>query len=194
MKCTLALVCLALFATLPLRAQDASPSGPAPTVQEVMHFFDIMDLRTQMQSMLQAQQKQMKASFGDMFGKTIPNATPKEREQFVSIMDSTMSDLYANYPIDDILRDMVPIYQKHLTESDLNAMIAFYASPVGKKVLREMPAMTSEAMRVSFARFQPKIEEVMKNMQSKIEQMAAAEKGSTTSTTGDAAPKSPAKQ
>jgi hypothetical protein len=32
--------------------------------------------------------------------------------------------------------------------------------------------MTSEAMRISMARFQPKLEQVIKNMQSRMEDMA----------------------
>ena len=58
----------------------------------------------------------------------------------------------------------------------MNAIVAFYSSPVGKKVIKEMPAMTGEAMRISFARLQPKIEQMAKNMQSRIEEMAKADK------------------
>jgi hypothetical protein len=42
---------------------------------------------------------------------------------------------------------MVPVYQKHLTKGDVDALVAFYSSPTGKKFLIEMPAITSESMQ-----------------------------------------------
>jgi uncharacterized protein len=41
---------------------------------------------------------------------------------------------------------IVPIYQKHLTKADLEALTQFYGSPVGQKILNEMPAILSESM------------------------------------------------
>ncbi len=42
---------------------------------------------------------------------------------------------------------MIPIYQRHLTKTDLDAVISFYASPVGQKLLKEQPAMMAESMQ-----------------------------------------------
>jgi hypothetical protein len=39
---------------------------------------------------------------------------------------------------------MIPSYQKHFTKGDLAAMNAFYSSPVGQKVLEELPAVIQE--------------------------------------------------
>jgi len=63
---------------------------------------------------------------------------------------------------------MIPIYQKHLSKKDVAAMSAFYASDTGQKLLREMPAMTSESMRATAPRMQAIMEKVM----NRIEQMA----------------------
>jgi len=183
-----------LFAIYSAAGQDAASSAPPPSVTEVMNYFEVMGIRGQMQTLLEAERKQLRVSFSDMFDKTLPAASAKEREQFLSLMDGAMNDLFSDYPIEDILRDMVPIYQKHLSEADLNAIVSFYSSPVGKKVLKEMPAMTSEAMRISFARFQPKIELMMKNMQSRIEEMAKSEKagkGGTGTAVGKPASQTP---
>ena len=40
-----------------------------------------------------------------------------------------------------------PIYHKHLSLSDIKALIEFYKSPVGKKVISVMPLITQEAMQ-----------------------------------------------
>ncbi len=42
----------------------------------------------------------------------------------------------------------VPIYQKYLTLDDLKQIIAFYESPVGKRLSASTPAMMSEGMQI----------------------------------------------
>ena len=136
-----------------------------------MKFFEVMHIHEQMQSMLQTQQKQFNSMMKDMFTKQLPNATPEQKVQFERLTSTAMNDLITNYPIDDVLRDMVPVYQAHLTESDLDEVIAFYSSATGQRLLKEMPTMTAEGMRVSYSRLQPEIEKLMKNMSDNIEQM-----------------------
>jgi uncharacterized protein len=63
---------------------------------------------------------------------------------------------------------MIPVYQKHLTKGDVEAMGAFYASPTGQKLLREMPAMTAESMQAAG----PRIQQMMENVMDRVEQMA----------------------
>lgn len=41
---------------------------------------------------------------------------------------------------------ILPIYQKHLTEADLQGVIAFYETPVGKKFAEKTPLITQESM------------------------------------------------
>jgi uncharacterized protein len=156
--------------------QAATTASQPPTTEEVMKFFEIMHIREQMQSMLQSEQKQINVMVNDMFSKKLPDASPENRERFQGMMNGMMSDMFSNYPVEDILRDMVPVYQKHLSEADLVAIIAFYSSPAGKKVIQEMPAMSAEAMRVSYTRLQPKIEEMMKKMESRLDAMMKDEK------------------
>jgi len=84
--------------------------------------------------------------------------------------------MFSDYPVEDVLRDMVPVYQSHFSESDLDQILAFYSSPIGQKVLKEMPAMTAEASRVSLTRLQPKIDKAMENVSARITAMADAKK------------------
>jgi len=50
--------------------------------------------------------------------------------------------------IDDLVTLIAPVYKKHLTESDLDEIIGFYNSPIGKKLAAESPALTQESMMV----------------------------------------------
>ena len=47
---------------------------------------------------------------------------------------------------DNLVKVYVPIYQKHLTLDDLKKIVAFYESPVGKKLGAATPAITMEGM------------------------------------------------
>lgn len=179
MKRSLSIVLFVAVMICPLFAQQNSQTANQPPSREqVMKYFEIMHLHNQMQSMLQNQQKQMDVMMKDMFNKMVPEATQEQRERFQTTMKEAMNDMVTSFPIDDVLRDMVPVYQSHLTEADLSAMIAFYSSPTGQKVVNEMPAMSAEAMRVSYARLQPTIDQMIKKMRERIEKMAAEEKQS----------------
>jgi len=41
---------------------------------------------------------------------------------------------------------LTPIYQKHLTEADLQSVISFYETPAGKKFAEKTPLITQESM------------------------------------------------
>jgi hypothetical protein len=40
---------------------------------------------------------------------------------------------------------LVPVYQKHFSADEIDGMVKFYSSPLGQKVLTEMPAAMAEA-------------------------------------------------
>jgi hypothetical protein len=77
-----------------------------------------------------------------------------------------------------MLDDMIPVYQKHLTKGDVDAMGAFYSSPTGQKLLREMPAMTAESMQAAGPRIQAMMEKVMDRAEKMAEEDRQKQSGS----------------
>lgn len=47
---------------------------------------------------------------------------------------------------DDIQNFIIPIYDKYYTESDIDQLIAFYNSAVGKKMIQNMPLVMQESI------------------------------------------------
>jgi hypothetical protein len=43
---------------------------------------------------------------------------------------------------------MIPIYQKHFTADEVAGLLKFYRSPLGQKVIAEMPATMAEGMQI----------------------------------------------
>lgn len=41
---------------------------------------------------------------------------------------------------------IIPIYDRHFTDSDIRQLIAFYESPVGRKLVANLPAIMQESM------------------------------------------------
>ncbi|MCT4615543.1 MAG: DUF2059 domain-containing protein [Marinifilaceae bacterium] len=50
--------------------------------------------------------------------------------------------------IDQLIVMLVPVYKKYLTESDLDELIKFYNSDIGKKFSKINPIITSESIMV----------------------------------------------
>jgi len=175
-------IALAMLFACPLLGQQKSTDvadspSPPPTRAQVVAFMDVMQVRQRLQSTVQAQQGDVKTVTHNMFNKALPDATPAQKAKFETIVANALGEMFTKYPFDDVLRDMIPIYQSHFSESDLNQIVAFYSSPVGRKVLKEMPAMIAEATRVSLTRLQPQIDEMMKNLGDRLQEMVNEEKG-----------------
>jgi len=58
------------------------------------------------------------------------------------------SDFQKEIRPEDFVNLVIPIYARHYSENDLDGLIAFYSSPLGQKVTREMPAVMSESVVV----------------------------------------------
>lgn len=49
---------------------------------------------------------------------------------------------------DELVNLIVPLYQKHLTEEDVQATIAFYKSPAGTRLVQALPVIMQESIPI----------------------------------------------
>lgn len=54
---------------------------------------------------------------------------------------------FSNTSMDDLVTLLAPVYEKHLTENDLNEVIKFYNSPAGKKLAQKTPGIMQDSMQ-----------------------------------------------
>lgn len=78
--------------------------------------------------------------------------------QVAQSMISSFQESYSNVPneywesvkkeinADDIVALVIPIYDKYYTEEDIQKLIEFYESPIGKKVISATPLIVQESM------------------------------------------------
>lgn len=51
----------------------------------------------------------------------------------------------------DLISMIVPVYAKHFTESEIKELIAFYKTPIGKKLVEKLPVITQESYGIGEA-------------------------------------------
>ena len=152
--CVLLLLC---GVVTPALGQGNAP----PTRQDVLGLFDLMHVREQVGPAMESIARQQRAIILDNLRRQNPHIPPRQLIR----LDRFTTDILNELPIEAMINDMVPVYQKHLTKSDVDAMSAFYSSPVGEKLVREMPAMTIESMQAASPRIQTFMDKVMERAQ-----------------------------
>jgi len=154
---------LVLFLSTPIPRLIAQSDAPSSR-DDIMKLFAVMKVHDQTRLVMESVATQQRAMMHDGLRRRYPQITDAE----IARLDEATLDIMREVSVDDMLNDMIPIYQKHLSKKDVDAMSAFYASDTGQKLLREMPAMTTESMRATAPRMQAIMEKVM----NRIEQMA----------------------
>jgi hypothetical protein len=125
-----------------------------------------MDIRQQTRLMMNSLQQQMQAMTTETIRSRYPEITPAQMARLNRISDDTLK----NYPVDAMLDDMIAIYQKHLTQADVDNMIVFYSSPTGKKLMQQMPQITQEAMQASYQRMQKQIDAALQRVEDMVKE------------------------
>ena len=114
---------IALFSSLTLTAIADDPASEA-SVKELMSLTGAGNLGVQMAQNLLPALKQI-----------IPQAPESFWTEFMKGVNA-----------DDLVKLVIPIYQKHFTEKEIRETLAFYRTPTGQKILKELPQVMQESM------------------------------------------------
>ncbi|HSY64130.1 MAG TPA: DUF2059 domain-containing protein [Terriglobales bacterium] len=165
MKRHSAVLAILLLVTSAAFGQQATPAtGDTPASKEdIQKLFEVMQIHQQMRQVMDAMMKQQTAMIDETLKKRYPQTSAEKIARANRMIAETVKDM----PMDAMLEDMIPIYQRHFSKGDIDVMSTFYATPTGQKMMREMPALTSESMQASYARMQKQIDTI----QQKAEQI-----------------------
>lgn len=56
------------------------------------------------------------------------------------------TDYLAEVDPNDLIEMIIPIYERHFTHEELKQLIAFYESPIGKKLIKVQPQIMMDSM------------------------------------------------
>lgn len=160
--------------SLPLLGQAGVDTtvDTAAAPEDIRKLFDVMQIRSQMKLVMQQVYQQMRAMERDQ----IKNRKPSVTDEDMAKLDAISEQVLKGLSVEGMLDDMIPVYQKHLTKSDVNAMIGFYSTPTGQKILREMPAMTSEGMQAMQPRMRKMIDDANAQVEKKLREQIKEER------------------
>jgi uncharacterized protein len=132
-------ICLAFVASA--LAQTPAADEPASR-DDVILLLRTMHSHDFMQKVMSAQSAGMRQIIREQAMKD--GSAPAD---FDRRFGNAMDDLIKGMPMDELTQAMIPAYQKHFTHGDIEAMNTFYSSPVGQKVLEELPAVMQEGLQ-----------------------------------------------
>lgn len=157
-------ICLAF---VKIGAAQQSAAGVPATKEDVQKYLDVVHSREMMAQMVEAMSKPMHQMIHEQYIKD----KDKLPADFETRMNKMMDDTMKGFPWDEMLQAMVPVYQKHLTKGDVDSLVAFYGSPTGQKILRELPAITSEAMQSMMPMLRKQMNTMTERVQEQVAQM-----------------------
>ncbi|MGA9640409.1 MAG: DUF2059 domain-containing protein [Terriglobales bacterium] len=161
-RCVLAALLCFGFCCCAFAQSDDTPA----TKEDVQRYFEVMHLHDMMLQMANAMAKPMHQMVHDQYEKDKDKLPADFEEQMSKMMDGMFRDM----PWDEIIQAMVPAYQKHLTKGDIDAIVVFYSSPTGQKLLREMPALMADSMPAMM----PIMQRYMEKVQDRIQEQTTA--------------------
>ena len=156
----------AAFAATP--APSADPAVVAAT-REMMASMKLRDVM--LASLKQADQQmpaQMAASLNAMIDSDAALSAEKKAEAHKKLKETLPALTAQTHAIfadptlvDDMLAEMVPLYAETYTLDEIRQLSAFYASPLGQKMLANMPTLMSRSMEISNRVMMPRIQKMM---------------------------------
>lgn len=127
------------------KAPSATVAGDQPAdLADIERYYDVMHMREQVKQLTEIMSHQASQMMHEALNEQ-PNLPQTAKDRFNALYERILK----NMPTEELLQAMAPIYAKHFTKSDINAIITFYSSPVGKKMIDETPEITQEAMQAS---------------------------------------------
>ena len=174
MKKTLAAIASAFVVTCAPAAFAATPAPSADpaVVAATREMMASMKMRDVMLASMRQVDAQMPAQLRASMSASIDAAPDMSAEQKAGAhrkLDAALPALTAQMHatltdptlIDDILAEMVPLYAESYTLDEIRQLAAFYASPLGQKMLANMPTLMSRSMEISNRVMMPRIQKMM---------------------------------
>lgn len=153
--------------------------GQQPSKEQVARLLEAMGLRRQLQDGLgdvQSRIREQEDTQAKEMAPKLPGGkplNPRQRAAIDNVMRKYLERAFNFYPIDEMLDDTAASYQRSLSRSDVDAIVAFYNSPVGRHWRNEQSATSEETSKVAAKimqewqeRMKPIFEEMGKELRS----------------------------
>lgn len=123
-----------VFAWTLAAGQPASAQGKAEKVQELLA---ITQTESLLQSLLPALLQQQRQAMSRLR----PDIPDKVWTKVLAVAEEAFRE-----SLKDFIEAIVPIYERNFSEEEIDGMLTFYRTPVGRSVVKKLPRVTQESM------------------------------------------------
>jgi hypothetical protein len=85
---------------------------------------------------------------GEMGKMVMSQMMPVLKQSIPDASDEFWQDVTAEMNFDQLLTSIIPVYQQHLSEDDIQAILQFYTTPAGKKLISSQPLIMQQSMQI----------------------------------------------
>ena len=117
---------------------DGTQKSDTQKKDNIRHLMKIMGVEKLTQSMLEQYLQALKPVLAQ---------ASKDDQQIRERLDRFSEIMSEEFKQVDLIPTYVEIYDKYFTNEEINGLIQFYESPVGKKAIAVLPAITQEGMK-----------------------------------------------
>jgi hypothetical protein len=90
-----------------------------------------------------------------------------QQRSMPSVPDDFWVQMKAEMSVDELIEQLIPVYDKHYSFEDIRTLTAFFETAAGKRFVAEQPAMMQESMAVGAAWGREAGERILKKLKEK---------------------------
>ena len=139
------IVLLTIALTRPALAQQAAPASRplASATGASTSTSDAEAKRNDIRKLIEI--TGVKESMADM----LPQIIAPMKSSYPQMPDRVWQELAEEFKVDDLVDRLIPVYEKYYTRDDIRGIIAFYQSPLGRKLIAVQSQMAPDILEVS---------------------------------------------
>ena len=185
-KLFLAFTAAAAFAGLPAFALAAAPAAPAAAGVDpqatvaVKAMLDAMEVRKAMAATFVEMQKAMPGIIRQQAVGLVqadPSFSPEQKKDAVAKIEKmvpgvaqAVGKIFSDPALmDEMVAEIVPLYARHFTTAEIKQLTAFYATPLGRKMMATMPKLSAESMVISQRIVTPRLGKLMQDVMQDVQ-------------------------
>ncbi len=149
-------------------AQTVALDSTPPSRAQVLKLMSSMGVQENIDASLKNTQMKLKLAARNSFQKKNPDADAATLKKLDTVFDSTPL-----FSFESISEALIPVYQKNLSASDVQAGIDFYSSEAGKRLLEKVPVIIRESNESGGQLVQQKLKAYSEQLESKLEAFQA---------------------
>ncbi len=112
---------------------------------------------------------QMGNAINQSLANSLKSSNPEIPNRAFEILAEETNNLMVK-GIDDLMNSIIPLYHKYFTKTEIEELLAFYETPLGKKTIATLPQLMSESMALGQKWGESMIPELVAKVQSRFKE------------------------